>query len=213
MVSPSYYDSNVYLINKRVLIDTGMSCHKVIAALSKLVDISNIELIIFTHGHYDHTGVAPEILNRSSAKVGLFSDEAPFLNDPDLSASNVFGSPSLSIVPDVLYSDNDLICVGTDTSGANNYLTVIHTPGHTAGSMCLYEPESGILFSGDTVFSEGGIGRTDFENSIREKMSESIEKLLSLGVKTIYPGHGAPTFQNAQKDLESSYKMSLLMNR
>lgn len=213
IISPTPYDSNVYLINEKVLIDAGMSHEKIISSLKRYTDIKNIDLIILTHAHYDHTGSVPEILKYCSAKVGIFKDEEEYLNDPELSAANAFGRAPLKINADILYSENDEIYVGADKDGKGNYLKVIHTPGHTKGCMCLYEKNEKILFTGDTIFSEGGIGRSDFENSISEVMSDSIGKLLKLDVEKIYPGHGAPTLNNAKKSIEMSYRMSCLMNR
>jgi len=72
-------------------------------------------------------------------------------------------------------------------------LEVIHTPGHTPGSICLYEPKSKSLLTGDTVFADG-VGRTDFPGGSIEELRKSIERLIKLketrGVKKIYPGHG-----------------------
>lgn len=212
IISTTNYDSNVYLINEKVLIDAGMSHERIINSIEKYVDIEKIELIILTHAHYDHIGSVPELLKRCNAKVGIFKDESIYLNDNELNAASAFGVTCPEIKPDILYSDGDEIFAGTDSKGNENYLTVIHTPGHTKGSMCLYEKNEKILFSGDTVFSDGGIGRSDFKNSISEKMTESLQKLVLLDVEKIYPGHAAPTLNNAEESLKMSYRMSSLMN-
>jgi len=70
-------------------------------------------------------------------------------------------------------------------------LEVIYTPGHSPGSICLYEPESKSLFSGDTIFSDGGIGRTDFPGGSMEELVESIRRI-DMDVLDLYPGHYIP---------------------
>ena len=68
-------------------------------------------------------------------------------------------------------------------------IIIIKTPGHTAGSICFYLPKEKILFSGDTLFDRGFIGRTDLPNSRPEKMKSSLGKLKKLGYKILCPGH------------------------
>ena len=212
MIMPGYYDSNVYLINKKILIDTGMSSDQVLLKLEKLVPVSNIELIILTHGHYDHFGAAAAIIQKSGAKTGISKADASALFNDKLSGSLNFGQRAKAPIPDILYQDGDQIPIGSNEKGEEEYLQVISTPGHTIGCICLYEKNSQSLFSGDTVFSDGGIGRSDFENSVCEKMTASIHKLTQIPVQNLYPGHGAPTIKNASQSIQLSYMMSSRMN-
>lgn len=69
-------------------------------------------------------------------------------------------------------------------------LRVIHTPGHTPGSICLYEAQSKSLFSGDTVFPYGSVGRTDLPGGSSRDLIRSISRLVKLDVSVLYPGHG-----------------------
>ncbi|MDD1715868.1 MAG: MBL fold metallo-hydrolase, partial [Methanolinea sp.] len=71
-------------------------------------------------------------------------------------------------------------------------LVVIHTPGHTPGSICLYHAEERALISGDTVFTEGGFGRFDFPGGSRDTLLSSLRRLADLDVEGLYPGHGTP---------------------
>ncbi|MCK4247341.1 MAG: MBL fold metallo-hydrolase, partial [Methanomicrobia archaeon] len=68
-------------------------------------------------------------------------------------------------------------------------LEVLHTPGHTDGSICLYDEAKKIMFSGDTFFIDG-IGRTDLPSGNEEALKESLERLASLDIEKVYPGHG-----------------------
>ena len=212
MISASPLDSNVYLINKTVLIDTGMTTDTVIRRISEKTKIASVERIILTHGHFDHTGCAAEIKRLSGAEVVVCREEASCLTDDEISAATVFGSAAPDLTPDVLCGDGDRIPAGKNRDGEEEFLEVIHTPGHTAGCICLYFEKEKLLFSGDTVFSDGGIGRTDFENSVPEKMTSSIEKLLEKNIEKIYPGHGPVTLRDAGRSIERSHRMSALMN-
>lgn len=205
-ICPTAYDSSVYLVNKRVLIDTGMTSDLIIKELEKYIKLTDLELIILTHCHYDHAGAASAIVEKSGAKVGIHKTDLKAVNDDYLSVSVLFGEKAPTIKPTLTYEEGDKIPIGN-----GEFLEVIHTPGHSAGSICLYEPVSKSLFSGDTVFPGGSFGRTDFEGSEPEKMLGSIEKLTKLDVKTLYPGHGAPTDRDGNKQIMASYRMLKIM--
>ncbi|MDY0386432.1 MAG: MBL fold metallo-hydrolase [Methanolobus sp.] len=197
------YDANSYLINGKILVDTGMNTEGLVAEIEKNIDIKNLELIILTHCHYDHTASALEIARLSGAKIAIHKDDAPLLKNDNVSAAALFGYKSPPIEPDILLSNGDRIPIGNDEE-----LEVIHTPGHTPGGICLYESNSKGLFSGDTVFPNGSIGRTDFEGGNRSQLSESINKLVQLDVETLYPGHGEVTSNEVNKNIGFSLRMS-----
>jgi len=197
------YDANSYLINGKILIDTGMSTEGLISAISETIDIKDLELIILTHCHYDHTASAQEIAKQSGAKIAVHKDDAPLLKDDRISASAMFGYKAPTIEPDILLSEGERIPVSDDEE-----LEVIHTPGHTPGGICLYEAKSMSLFSGDTVFPNGSIGRTDFQGGNSKLLTESIKKLVQLDVRTLYPGHGEVTSNDVNRQIELSLKMS-----
>lgn len=211
-VISDYYDSNIYIINKKIIIDTGMTQKSIPEHIEKIMPVENIELIILTHAHYDHTGCAEELIKKSGAKLAIHEADAPYLNDDYASSALNFGERSKCPMPDIVYSGGERIPIGKNEDGENEYLEVIHTPGHTVGCICLYERNSKTLFTGDTVFSEGGIGRTDFRISAPEKMTESIEKLTKLDVEYLCPGHGRPTIGNANASIGLSKMMSERMN-
>lgn len=211
-IIPQYYDSNIYVINQKIVIDTGMTTDYVLHHMEQIMPIENIELIILTHAHYDHSGCAGELLKRSGAKLAIHEADAPFLNDDYLSSALNFGSKTACPPADILYRGGEKIPIGFNENGEEEYLEVIHTPGHTVGCICLYEKNSKTLFSGDTVFSDGGIGRSDFKISAPEKMTSSISKLRELDIENLCPGHGHTTLGNANRSIELSEMMSSRMN-
>lgn len=205
-ICPTAYDSSVYLVNGKVLIDAGMSSDLIIRELEKSIKLTDLELIVLTHCHYDHTAAAAIIAEKSGAKVGIHRADLEGVNDEYLSVSVLFGDRAPVVRPTVTYEEGDKIPIGN-----GEFLEVIHTPGHSKGSICLYEPVSKSLFSGDTVFPGGGFGRMDFDGSEPEKMLGSVEKLTKLDVKTLYSGHGAPNDREGNKQVQASYTMLKMM--
>ncbi|KXS41908.1 MAG: hypothetical protein AWU59_1880 [Methanolobus sp. T82-4] len=197
------YDANSYLINKKVLVDTGMNTKGLVEEINRNTDMKDLELIILTHCHYDHTASAQEIAQMSGAKVAIHKDDAPLLKNDNISAAAMFGYSAPSIDADMLLEEGDRIPVGEDEE-----LEVIHTPGHTPGGICLYEASTKSLFSGDTVFPNGSIGRTDFQGGSRSQLTESINKIMKLDVETLYPGHGEVTSNDVNRQIEFSLRMS-----
>ncbi|TQD28488.1 MBL fold metallo-hydrolase [Methanolobus vulcani] len=200
------YDANSYLINGKILIDTGMSTDGLISAIKENIDIEDLELIILTHCHYDHTASAQAIADISGAKIAIHKDDEPLLSNDIVSAAAMFGNKAPAIKPDMLLEEGDRIPVGNGKE-----LEVIHTPGHTPGGICLYESNSKSLFSGDTVFPNGSIGRTDFQGGNRDQLTASINKLVELDVKTLYPGHGEVTSNDVNTQIQLSLRMSKSM--
>ncbi|WP_367344290.1 MBL fold metallo-hydrolase [Methanomethylovorans sp.] len=198
-----YYDANSYLVNGKVLIDTGINTDALITEIEENIDINDLELIILTHCHYDHSAAAEAIARKSGALIVIHKDDVELLHHDKASAAEAFDSRAPSFEPDVLLSGGENIPIGD-----GEHLQVIHTPGHTPGGICLYEPISKSLFSGDTVFPQGSIGRTDFMGGNSAKISESIQKLTELDVRTMYPGHGEATSDNVKRQIELSYHMA-----
>ena len=181
------FDSNCYLINKNTLVDTGAGLNKDYL-FSKLrengVEPEDIELIINTHCHFDHIGGNHLFEN---AKIAVHKIDADSIKNEDSlgTSMSAFGIEGNSRV-DIELEDGDEIAG----------FKVIHTPGHTGGGICLWDGEN--LISGDTIFAGGGVGRMDLGGDYQD-MKNSVEKLMKLDVKNIYPGHG-PTVENNGKD-------------
>ncbi|MBW1680732.1 MAG: MBL fold metallo-hydrolase [Deltaproteobacteria bacterium] len=138
--------------------------------------------VINTHGHSDHTAGNAAVLEATHARLFIHEKDAPRLKGRlNRVLSRVMGGKG-SPPPHVLLKDGDRIRVG------ETELTVLHTPGHTPGSICIYAP--GHLFTGDTLFVSA-VGRTDLRGGSLEVLLRSIrEKIYTLpGDTVVWPGH------------------------
>jgi glyoxylase-like metal-dependent hydrolase (beta-lactamase superfamily II) len=152
--------------------------------------ILNLQLqpqaIVLTHGHFDHVLATLEVKTAWNIPILMHASDQQLLARANSSALHWTGEASDPVPPaDDLLKDEQTLNLGKST------LKVIHTPGHTPGSICLYDKQ--IIFTGDTIFKEG-VGRTDFSYSSSKKLWQSIEKIKALGTKLAYAGHGEVFF-------------------
>jgi hydroxyacylglutathione hydrolase len=194
-VSGISYDSNAYLIDARrkTLVDAGMDSVRVLREIS-----GGLDLIILTHCHYDHIGAVPGIVEATGASVAMHEKDLALLRSGGAGSAAIFGAPRPEFDVDIVLRDGEAIDLG-DAS-----LQVIPTPGHTPGSICLYDKGTKWLFTGDTVFEGGSFGRTDLGGNTGE-MIRSLEKLTKMDVSMLYPGHGGVVTKNARGALLASY--------
>ena len=181
--------TNAYIIldeetKKAALVDPGDEPDKLLTAISSKG--AELSYIILTHGHFDHILALPKIKNETGAEILVHEKDAPMLTDNSLNLLSRFSDKEIDFPPaDVLLNDGDVIGLGSGT------VKVIHTPGHTLGSICLSVGND--LISGDTLFRES-IGRYDFPGSAFDAIMESLQKIKTLDIKgKIYPGHGMST--------------------
>lgn len=184
--------SNIYAIgeNPITLIDTGAgSITNKITPKLKLLNLApqNITQVIITHAHHDHVGGLVEILQTVTPKIMAHSADAKLIEE----------AYSLDVFK---LKDEDTIT--TEVA----LLKVIHTPGHTQGSIGLYSPERKLLLSGDTVFADGGFGRTDLETGDSEAMIKSLQHLTQFDVERLLPGHGDLVLQDAREHIKNSFE-------
>lgn len=174
--------TNCYIVgcekeNVCAIIDPGGDVEKI----KKEIEKENFKpiLIINTHGHFDHIGGNKFF----DLPVYIHKEDKEFLKNPDKNLSSFFAFPYICNNEVVELKEGDKIRIGKIK------LEIIHTPGHTLGSICLISED--ILFTGDTLFADG-VGRTDFPEGDEEKLIKSIkEKLITLPEDIeIYPGHG-----------------------
>ena len=153
-----------------------------------------IDLILLTHGHFDHIGGAEALRKLSGAKIGCHEKEIALCKDPYLNLSGDYGM-HLKIDPDITYRDGDIV------EAAGLSFKVLFTPGHTSGGCCYYCEEGGFVIAGDTLFEES-VGRTDFPTSSTSELLRSInDKLFTLPDATcVYPGHGEITTIEHEKE-------------
>ncbi len=139
--------------------------------------------LLNTHGHFDHIAANTPLTQRFELQVGLHPADAELLaRGGGASWYNLAYIPAPA--PTLELTDGLELALGTLT------LTVIHTPGHTPGSVCFYCPADQALITGDTLFA-GSVGRTDLPGGSAQALSASLKRLLALPSETqLYPGHG-----------------------
>jgi len=143
-----------------------------------------LKLIVSTHGHWDHVGDNAALSEHTGAPIAVHPLDRERLLRPKPIYAPFPIPPS---VPAVELAEGGLIRFGSLR------LEVLHTPGHTEGSVCLRAPDDGLLFSGDTLFA-GGWGRVDLPGGSAEQMAASISRLGRLDPGTrVIPGHGPAT--------------------
>ncbi len=179
--------NNVYILYEDGS-DTGIVLDVALGADSIMVRLKELEikadLIVNSHGHSDHTAQDDLLRKSTGAKLAIHELDAYRLAAED-EASEQLGIRTIPIVPDLQLVDGQGIKVGPRIS-----MKVVHTPGHTEGSICLYDEKRGQLFSGDTLFAKG-YGRTDGMGADQDAMVSSLKKLFELPGRTeVYPGHG-----------------------
>ena len=165
-----------------IAIDTATPCLAWITGELAARDWT-LKLIVSSHGHWDHIGDNAAVAQHTGADVGAHPLDHDRLIHPSTNAP-------FDIPPSVPAVD---LAEGGEVRFGAIRLRVLHTPGHTEGSVCLYEPDEGLLFSGDTLFA-GGWGRVDLPGGDPDAMVASLGRFLDLedGVH-VFPGHGPET--------------------
>ena len=163
-----------------VVVDPGAEMERVAAAAGG----RRVAAVLLTHGHFDHILFAQHWLDQG-AKLYVHSLDAGMLRSPSLNLSQMIGRRLVLPDADVLLEEGDIV------REAGLELTVLHTPGHTPGSVC-YQAGN-VLLSGDTLFYRS-YGRVDLPGGDESEMSRSLMRLMQLDGETIaYPGHGMKT--------------------
>lgn len=181
------FDANSYLISgtRHVLVDagTGINSEYIYRKLEEYIPLEDIDIIVLTHEHFDHCGGVADLRERCSAQVYMHEDGASVVEEGKDWSAGWFGTSQKPTMVDRKLRDGDGIELG------DSLLQVLHTPGHSPGSICLYETTLQSLFSGDLIFASGGVGRTDFTGGDTALLAHSIHSL-DMPVVNLYPGHG-----------------------
>ena len=190
------FASNCYIVGceatkEGMIIDPGDGAKQI---LKNVEDLGlDIKFIVLTHSHIDHIGAVKKVKEVTGAEVAIHTDDAESLPKRGGSLGAIFGiiypSPPS---PDRQLRDADSLEIG------ELHFSVLHTPGHTPGGICLLGQE--VVFSGDTLFNYG-IGRTDLSGGSYSQLMDSIHtKLMVLPDDTVvYPGHGPDTTIGAER--------------
>jgi len=198
------HEGNVYLIVDEVpvLIDAGRNAEAILGNVEKFVDPRKVEFIILTHCHHDHTAGVPALKEATEAKVLIGEGEVCDLGDDVATGSYLYEEDPAEFGVDGTLEEGDVINLG-DWS-----LQVLMTPGHSPGSISLYEPRAKVLFSGDTLLPHGNIGRTRRSGEAVKVLVKSLERLAGLDVLVLYPGHMEPTDENVAEQLKTSLEFA-----
>ena len=176
------YQTNCYILaesDRCLVIDPGDEAGKLLAFLEQ--NGLTLEAVLLTHGHFDHVGAVKNLAAETDCRV--------FLCEEELALPRTMTAGSLYYTD--FYKDGDRLTLAGMT------FEVLHTPGHTPGSVCLRFGEH--LFSGDTLFA-GSCGRTDFPGSSPSDMTRSLKRLSQLEEDLkVYPGHGEATTIGEEK--------------
>lgn len=171
------YQENAYIVNGDIVIDPGDDIEALLAVAPAP------RAVLLTHGHFDHMLAAGEMQKRFGTPVYIHEADAPMLSDANMCAYDAAVS-ALPMPEGIKWQKYAGDILGFE---------IIHTPGHTKGSVCLYSPDENVMFSGDTLFC-AGYGRTDLPGGNVREMIDSLKKLLAMPAQTrVYPGHGGET--------------------
>ena len=182
--------ANSYIVGN-ILVDAGVVPMEIAPYKEQ------IETIVLTHCHFDHTARVKEIAHMCKAKVAIHKSDARGLVDDAQSLSMHFGARSPGILPDITLKNGDVI----------GDFTVIHTPGHTPGCICLFSEKYQLLISGDTVFTDGAFGRYDLPGGSRDELQRSLERLAPLDVVELFPGHGSPVEEGGSRHIAAALSL------
>ena len=209
-------NANAYLVSgdQIILIDTGMpgSQEKILDYLQNVLKIKpeDIKTILITHHHIDHTGSLYELKKTTNADVAAFKDEADYVSGKKPASGPFYmriGSRLMSfftsyrtVEPDIILNEDDVL---------DGY-RVIHTPGHTPGSISLYNPDNRVIIVGDTLTFDGErvSGPPSMLIEDHEALKKSVEKISKLDCEVMLSGHGKPLTENAS-GLIIDYYMTL----
>ena len=205
------FSGNIFLIDaeKPCLVDTGWEPDIAYCAeeVRQILRGRRLEYIVLTHRHIDHVGGAMSFYGEFGGEMLAHEADADALinADQESTGATIFGGRILPMPVSKLAEGREI------DLGSGESVRVMHTPGHTVGSMCLISGDS--LFSGDTVFADGGVGRWDLDTGDYGQLLASVERLSGLDLENIYPGHGPCVEGDAGTHIDLSLRQLRLIGR
>ncbi|HLC67697.1 MAG TPA: MBL fold metallo-hydrolase [archaeon] len=177
-------DCNIYLVDGTLLVDAGTGNY--FGDTKKEIELlgAHPKTLVNTHCHFDHIGGNKKFRDWLKLEIAVHPADRKAVETGEGALAEMFGHTYRIMTVDRLLRN------GSTIKTKNFNFEVISTPGHTPGSICLYDKTKKILISGDTVF-DGAIGRTDLGGD-KEQMIDSLKKLSQLEVDYLLPGHGSP---------------------
>ncbi len=204
-------DSNIFLVkdaNRFVLFDAGIhhffkdTCE----AISELgLELKQMDRLILTHTHLDHSGSTPQFLNTvKNLEVWVSEVEGSLLEQGNdmIVLGSMLGQRLPPIPVAKKLHNSDVIKVGAYS------FQVLLTPGHSSGSLCFFEPKHQLLISGDVVFRHGSFGRVDFPTGNSAELKASIARLAELPVEKLLPGHMGIALKDGQREIQLSLQFA-----
>ena len=178
--------TNCYILKsgaELAVVDPGGDAEMILAKAKELG--GTVKYVIDTHGHIDHIAANREVIEATGAQLLIHELDARLLAHPDGNLSSLMGMRLTSPAPSRLLKEGDKVAV------VEEEMTVLRTPGHTPGGICMLA--SRYAFTGDTLFVDS-IGRVDFPGGSEEQMEASLNRLQAVLRKEtmLYPGHGEP---------------------
>lgn len=180
-------ESNCYIAGdgrKGIVIDPGAQAEDILRVLDETE--MEAEYIILTHAHLDHIASVDGLRDKTGAQVLIHKLDAEYLTSSEMNGSKLFGLEKSFKAADRLLKHQDIIKCGSET------YSILHTPGHTPGGICIRCENS--VFTGDTLFRMS-VGRTDLGNGSWTQLAKSIREILMEldDSMVVYPGHGPST--------------------
>lgn len=183
----------------KVLIDSGISQHfnfltKDLKDIG--VDTRSLNMIINTHEHVDHFGANRYLQERNPILAHRYAATKIVSADDEVMLCRAHGEDPTGYQVNMWLENLNVLDLG------DWFLKVLHTPGHTSGSLCIYEPRRKVLISGDTVFARGTISDISSSGSYGEYIN-SLARLNTMKIDLLLPGHGAIS-EDVEEDIEKA---------
>jgi len=195
---------NSYLIlgeKMKVLIDPGINEHFKILQndLEELnINLWELDMVINTHEHVDHFGANRNLQNRVPILSHRYAATKIISADDEVLLCRAHGENPTGYHVTLWLENLNVVDIG------DWFLKILHTPGHTSGSLCIYEPRKKVLISGDTIFAQGTISNISRSGSYGEYIN-SLARLNTMKIKLLLPGHGSISV-NVESDIQKAIK-------